>query len=145
MKKIKDICPAAAVIIFDDKNNVLLQKRADVDLWGIPSGHFEPGETITNTAVREVFEETGLNIKVVRLIGVYSDPKTQVFEYPDGRVTHFVTCCFEGKIIGGNISNDSPETLDIKFFPVNNLPKNILRMHPMWLKDALSEEGPYVR
>lgn len=145
MEEVKDICPGVAMIIFDKDKKVLLQKRADVGLWGIPSGHVEPGETVTNAAHREVFEETGLNIKISRLIGVYSDPKSQVFKYPDGRITHFVTCCFDCQITGGEISSACPETLDLKFFSPDHLPKNILTMHPRWLKDALSKEGPFVR
>ncbi|MCY6483846.1 NUDIX domain-containing protein [Clostridium aestuarii] len=145
MEKVKEICPGVAVIIFDNENNVLLQKRADVNLWGIPSGHVEPGETVINAGIREVFEETGLHIEILRLIGVYSDPESQIFKYPDGRITHFVTCCFQAKIIGGKISTTSPETLEVKFFPINQLPSNILKMDPKWLSDALSNKGPYVR
>ncbi|MGF7058540.1 NUDIX domain-containing protein [Brassicibacter mesophilus] len=145
MQQIKEICPGIAVVIFNDKKEVLLQKRADVGLWGIPSGHVEPGETVTNAAIREVIEETGLHIEILRFIGVYSDPSSQVFEYPDGRVTHFVTCCFQAKVIGGKISCDSPETLELKYFPTNMLPSNIIKIHPSWLNDALSDEGPYVR
>ncbi|WZL72510.1 NUDIX domain-containing protein [Clostridiaceae bacterium 35-E11] len=145
MKEVKEICPGVAVVIFDNENNVLLQKRADVGLWGIPSGHVEPGETITNAAIREVFEETGLHIHLLRLIGVYSDPQSQIFRYPNGRITHFVTCCFQAKIIGGKISNASPETLEVNFFPIDKLPPNMLKMHPRWLSDAQSNGGPYIR
>ncbi len=145
MEHIKEIRPGVAVIIFNEKNHVLLQKRADVGLWGIPSGHVEPGETISNAAVREVFEETGLHIKLLRLIGVYSDPESQIFKYPDGRITHFVTCCFQGEIKGGKISCESPESLEVRFFPTSTLPSNIIKMHPNWLKDALSNKSPYIR
>ncbi|EKN42356.1 MutT/nudix family protein, partial [Clostridium botulinum CFSAN001627] len=74
MGQVKEICPGVAIVIFNDKKQVLLQKRSDVCLWGIPSGHVEPGETVTNAAIREVLEETGLDVEVVRFIGVYSDP-----------------------------------------------------------------------
>lgn len=145
MQQIKEIRPGIAVIIFNDKNHVLLQRRVDGGLWGIPSGHVEPGETISNAAVREVFEETGLHIKILRLIGVYSDPKSQVFKYPDGRITHFVTCCFQGEVTGGKNSCDSPETLEVKFFPIDTLPSDIIKIHPNWLNDALSNNAPYIR
>lgn len=146
MKEIADIRPGVAIIIFNNDSEVLLQKRADVSLWGIPSGHVEPGETISNAAKREVVEETGLHIEILRLIGIYSEPQSQVFKYPDGRVTHFVTCCFQAKIIGGKISCASPESLEVKFFPIHRLPSNMLKMHPMWLNDALSfTSNPYIR
>ena len=89
MKRIDEICPGVAVIIFDADKRVLLQKRADVGLWGIPSGHVEPGETLLNAAVREVMEETGLEVRIKRLIGIYSDPASQVFCYPNGKNVHF--------------------------------------------------------
>lgn len=146
MRTIDEIRPGVAVIIFDKENNVLLQKRADVGLWGIPSGHVEPGETVTAAAIREVYEETGLNIKTCRLIGVYSEPQSQVFNYPNGRTVHFVTVCFLAQVIGGTLSCNSTETLDIGYFPVDDLPVNILPMHPNWLTDALAvTEQPFVR
>ncbi|MBU5483700.1 NUDIX domain-containing protein [Clostridium sp. MSJ-11] len=143
---IDDIWPGVAIIIFDKDRRVLLQKRADVGLWGIPSGHVEPGESVMEAAIREVKEETGLNINITRLIGVYSDPKSQVFKYPDGHVTHFVTTYFEGEVIDGQLSCSSSETLRLEYFDTNNLPSDILPMHPQWLNDALCEqETPFVR
>lgn len=53
-----------AVIILNEKNQVLLQKRADVQLWGIPSGHIEVGETVTEAVIREIKEETNLDVNI---------------------------------------------------------------------------------
>lgn len=138
MVEIKEIRPGVAIIIFNKENEILLQKRADVNLWGIPSGHVEPGETVANAAIREVLEETGLCIKILRLIGIYSDPSSQIFQYPNGHTTHFVTCCFQAEVVGGKLTSASPETLDLRYFPCDHLPKDILKMHPFWLKDALT-------
>ncbi|GGE16041.1 DNA mismatch repair protein MutT [Marinithermofilum abyssi] len=146
MKKAEKIHPGIAVIIFDEQKRVLLQKRADVGLWGIPSGHVEPGETVEEAAIREVSEETGLNIRITKLIGVYSDPNSQIFTYPDGRVIHFITTCFQAEIIDGVMTCDSPETVDLRFFSRENLPSNLLPMHPRWLDDALTnKEGAFIR
>ncbi|NLT96323.1 MAG: NUDIX domain-containing protein [Clostridia bacterium] len=146
MTEAKEIRPGVAVIIFNKKGEVLLQKRADFNLWGIPSGHVEPGETVTDAAVREVLEETGLLVKIVRLIGIYSDPRFQILHYPDGRITHFVTCCFQAEVIGGELKAASPETLELAYFPIDGLPENILKMHPLWLTDALNPmQQPFIR
>lgn len=146
MVEVKEIRPGVAIIIFNKQNQVLLQKRADVKLWGIPSGHVEPGETVTDAAIREVLEETGLQVKILRLIGVYSEPSSQIFHYPDGRITHFVTCCFQAEVVGGKLTVCSPETLDLRYFPCDRLPSDILNMHPRWLSDALTPTTqPFIR
>ncbi|WP_121639125.1 HAD-IIA family hydrolase [Virgibacillus sp. Bac330] len=135
-----------AGIIFDRDQRVLLMKRADNGLWGIPSGHVEPGETVEEAIIREIREETGLDVKVNRLIGVYSDPESQVFSYPNGNVSHFVTNCFACEVIGGNVVGKNDETLDVRYFDINQLPDDLLRMHPKWLKDAIVKQNvSYIR
>lgn len=140
MRNIDEIKAGIAVIVFNEKNQVLLQKRIDVGLWGIPSGHIEIGETVSEAAIREMKEETNLDIRIKKLIGVYSDPLSQVFAYPNGKVVHFITTCFLAEITGGELICNSNESLDIKFFDLQNLPENLLNMHPKWLEDALAEK-----
>jgi len=138
MKTIDDLKAGVAVIMLNEEKQVLLQKRADVGRWGIPSGHIEIGETVSEAAIREVKEETNLDISIIKLIGVYSDPNSQVFAYPNGKVVHFITTCFLAEIIGGELRCNSSESLEIKFFPQDNLPEDLLKMHPRWLQDALA-------
>jgi len=146
MKKIDEVKAGVAVIIFNEKKQVLLQKRADVKLWGIPSGHIEIGETVTEAAIREIKEETNLTIKVKKLIGVYSDPHSQVFSYPNGQVVHFITTCFLAEVIGGELRCNEEESLEFKFFDYQNLPHDLLNMHPLWLEDALeNSEKAFIR
>lgn len=138
MKRIDDLKAGVAVIILNEEKQVLLQKRSDVGLWGIPSGHIEIGETVSEAAIREVKEETNLDIKIKKLIGVYSDPNSQVFAYPNGKIVHFITTCFLAEITGGELRCNSSESLEIKFFNQQNLPQDLLKMHPQWLQDALA-------
>ncbi|MFT4417295.1 NUDIX domain-containing protein [Fredinandcohnia humi] len=138
MKRIDDLRAGVAVIILNEEKQVLLQKRSDVGLWGIPSGHIEIGETVSEAAIREVKEETNLDIKIKKLIGVYSDPSSQVFAYPNGKIVHFITTCFLAEITGGELRCNSSESLEIKFFKQQNLPQDLLKMHPQWLQDALA-------
>ena len=146
MERIDELRAGVAVIIFNEENQVLLQKRADVGLWGIPSGHVEIGETVSQAAIREVKEETNLDISIKKLIGVYSDPNSQIFVYPNGKVVHFITTCFLAEITGGELRCNSDESLEIKFFGQRNLPHDLLKMHPRWLKDALvNREMAFIR
>ncbi|WP_313431561.1 NUDIX domain-containing protein [Siminovitchia terrae] len=139
MKRIDELKAGVAVIIFNEQNQVLLQKRADVGLWGIPSGHIEIGETVSEAAIREVKEETNLDIRIKKLIGVYSDVNSQIFTYPNGKIVHFITSCFLAEITGGELRCNSDESLEINFFGLEDLPKNLLKMHPKWLEDALAK------
>lgn len=146
MKNIAEVKAGVAVLIFNENYQVLLQKRADVGLWGIPSGHIEIGETVSEAAIREVKEETNLDIRISKLIGVYSDPHSQVFSYPNGQVVHFITTCFLAEIIGGELICNLEESIEMKFFDVHQLPKDLLKMHPRWLDDALANrEGAFIR
>ncbi|MCM3617647.1 NUDIX domain-containing protein [Sutcliffiella horikoshii] len=146
MNSIDELKAGVAVIILNGEKQVLLQKRADVKLWCIPSGHIEIGETVSEAAIREVKEETNLDIKIKKLIGVYSEPNSQVFAYPNGKVVHFITTCFLAEITGGELRCNSDESLEIKFFDSENLPKDLLNMHPLWLKDALANsESAFIR
>ncbi|MBC8505394.1 MAG: NUDIX domain-containing protein [Anaerolineales bacterium] len=112
----------AFVIIFDDQRRILLCHRRDYDIWNLPGGGVESGELPTEAAVREVQEETGLEIKLERLIGVYGK------SYRDEIV--FV---FEGIPISGNISptdeSDSCSYFEIEEFPINTIPRHVERVH----------------
>ncbi|MBK3494927.1 NUDIX domain-containing protein [Viridibacillus sp. YIM B01967] len=144
--EIDNIYPGVAMLLFDQVGRVLLQKRADVGLWGIPSGHVEMGETVEKAAIREMLEETTLHVKVKKLIGVYSDPASQVFAYPNGKRVHFITTCFLVEAIAGELYCDEQESDGMKFFAPHELPENLLNMDPNWLKDALAnEEKAFIR
>ncbi|WP_017470441.1 NUDIX domain-containing protein [Amphibacillus jilinensis] len=146
MNRIDELKAGIAVIILNEENQVLLQKRADVGRWGIPSGHVEIGETVSEAAIREVKEETNLDIKIKKLIGVYSEPDSQTFVYPNGKAVHFITTCFLAEIKGGELRCNSNESLEIKFFGLHVLPDDLIKMHPNWLKDALAQrEKAFIR
>jgi ADP-ribose pyrophosphatase YjhB (NUDIX family) len=104
-----------SAIIFDEQyEKVLLTRRADNDLWCLPGGRMEAGESVSETCEREVWEETGLKVRVKRLVGVYSDPN-QLVIYPDGNKVHIVVLNFEVEILSGKMGL-SAETTDIGFF-----------------------------
>ncbi|MEU1305161.1 NUDIX domain-containing protein [Streptomyces shenzhenensis] len=76
---------AASAVVADDEGRVLLQRRRDNDLWALPGGGMEMTDSLPGTAVREVKEETGLDVEITGLVGTYTDPR-HVIAYLDGEV-----------------------------------------------------------
>ena len=120
---------------------ILLIQRADNAHWGLPGGHVEPGESVTQAAAREVLEETGCQIEVGRLIGVYSDPKRQTVELSSGECSQFVNLCFEARVIGEiGLPTTPEETLNSGFFPQDGLPEPFVPVHAIRIEDAASQK-----
>ena|SRR5690349_10938408 len=100
-------CSAA---IFDEQGRIFLTRRADNGQWCLPGGGMESGESVAEACEREVWEETGLRVRVTRLVGVYSHPD-QLVVYPDDNKAHIVALHFEAEILSGEpgLSNETTE------------------------------------
>ncbi len=118
------IIAAAGVVIFDDAGRVLLQHRDDGH-WGIPGGAMELGETLEETARREVREETALGLGVLTLVDVYSGPEF-FGRYPNGDEAFFVMVIYETREVYGAIVPDGSETHELAYFALDGLPLNML-------------------
>jgi 8-oxo-dGTP pyrophosphatase MutT (NUDIX family) len=127
--------PSASAVIFDRRRRLLLQQRSDGGQWGLPGGSVEVGESVSQAVVREVREETGLDVTVRRLVGVYSEPALQVVRYPDGNVWHYVNVCFECVVRGGALTT-CDETLALRWVPLTRLPAALLPNHRIRIRDA---------
>ncbi len=112
-------------IIMQGNTHVLLCHRRDHDLWNLPGGRLEPGEAPWEGVVREVREETGLKVEVVRLAGVYSKP--QVNE---------VVFSFLCSVAGGTLKT-TEEADRVEFFPARFLPDNTIPKQAERIRDAL--------
>jgi len=106
------IVVAVTAFIQDATGRLLMIRRTDNDLYAIPGGAQEVGETIAQTVVREVREETGITVDVTGLIGVYSDP-AHVIEFSDGEIRQEFSLCFRARPIEGEpqTSSESKEVL----------------------------------
>jgi ADP-ribose pyrophosphatase YjhB (NUDIX family) len=132
--------------IFDAaRQKVLLTRRADNDLWCLPGGHMDPGESLEECCVREVLEETGLQTRVVRLTGVYSNPD-QLVVFPDGNQAHFVVMNFEVEVIDGELGL-SEETSDAGYFSLAEIAAMPMHdHHAERVADALADQvAAYIR
>ena len=109
-------CSAA---IFDEQRRILLTRRADNGQWCLPGGALESGESAAEACEREVLEETGLRVRVKRLVGVYSHPD-QLVIYPDGNKAFIVALHFEAEVTGGKLGL-SNETTGFGYFTLDEI------------------------
>jgi len=134
------IRPGVSAIVLTGEG-LLLQRRSDNRLWGLPGGGVEPGESVTEAVVREVREETGLEVVPLRLIGVYSAPEHgQIVTYPDGNVIHYISSSFECRVVSGALAC-SHESLELGWFDPERLPTDMVPMHRVRIADALARRG----
>jgi len=123
-----------------DRRKILLTRRADNGRWCLPGGHFEPGEDVAEACVREMHEETGLEVRVVRLIGVYSSPHI-VLDYGERGRFQVVALNFEVEAIGGKLGL-SDETTEVGFFSMPEIAHlDLLEHHRPRIADAFAD-GP---
>lgn len=135
----KVILVFAGGCLFNDEGKVLLQKRGDSSKWGFPGGAIELGETPEETAVRELKEETGLDVEVESLAGIYTDSD---IKYPSGDEAHSICIVYKLKAIGGELTCDNLETIGLKYFAINDLPEMFCKQHED-LKNDLIEKLVY--
>ena len=130
------LTPGVAAILFDEWRRILIEKRTRGDYWSVPGGRMDLGESAQECCVRETLEETGLQTRVVRLIGLYTNPSS-ICAYPDGNVHQSYIALFECEIMGGNL-RESAETTRFHWLSPNELddylllPDNVLAIKDAW-------------
>ena len=98
---VNSVIPAANVVITDDQDRILMIKRTDNGDWAVPGGTMEMGESIVDTAIREVFEETGITCKVTGIVGTYTDPRHVVLFTSNNEVRQEFAIVFTGEYVSG--------------------------------------------
>ena len=101
------------VFIRSEEEILLVRQNYGKKFWSLPGGMVEPGESLTAAAIREVKEETGLDISIMNVVGIYSKPKDDS-----------VAITLEGLVLGGNLRADN-EILECRYFPSDNLPNQV--------------------
>lgn len=128
-------------IILNKQGEILLQKRVDKNKWGLPGGVVELGESHSEAAAREAFEETGLEVRPKKLLGIYSGPRYKI-SYPNGDKVQTVAVAFYVEIVGGKLKKEKDsETLELKYFAKENLPEIAGPDFQDMINDALEEKS----
>lgn len=129
------IMNCAGCIIFDEQGRLLLQKRTDCEMWGFLGGAVELGESVAEAAVREVKEESGLDVEITSLYGVYSK---YFAEYANGDKAQPIVHLFNAKVIGGKLIDSNEETLELKYFDLKDAPQMFCKQHQDALDDIIA-------
>ncbi|MFH9953288.1 NUDIX domain-containing protein [Streptomyces roseolus] len=143
--KANSVVPSVTAVVRDDEGRLLLIHKTDNDLWALPGGGHDIGERIGDTAVREVEEETGIQVEVEGVIGLYTDPE-HVLAYDDGEVRQQFSICFRAKPIGGSLRTSS-ESKEVRWVDPADL--GDLNIHPsmrLRIRHGLDERRrePYI-
>jgi ADP-ribose pyrophosphatase YjhB (NUDIX family) len=125
------------VVAIIQHGRILLTKREDSDVWCLPGGAVEDAESLEQAAAREAFEETGLQVRLTRLVGMYSQPRW----HHGGN--HFAL--FAASVVGGALQLASDETVDAGFFDRVQLPQPLVWWHHQPIDDALDDLAGVVR
>jgi len=135
----------AAIIFNEHREKILLTRRADNGRWCLPGGRMEPGEDAAEACEREAWEETGLRVKVCRLVGIYTDPNL-VIRYRDSNTFQIIAMCFEAVIVSGEIGL-SNETTEAGWFTPGEIAKmDLVDHHPQRIADAIANrEAAFIR
>ena len=134
------LLPGVTAVVVNEQDEVLLQLRRDTKTWAPPSGGVEPGETVADAAIREVYEETGIAVVPQRVVAVLSGSDYFV-TYPNGDQMATVTTVFRCRPVQPSAPRvNDDESFDIRYFPSDALPENMLPRHKRIISMALENE-----
>jgi 8-oxo-dGTP pyrophosphatase MutT (NUDIX family) len=118
------IVPGAAVLIFDEQNRLLLQERKDNKCWGLIGGSMEIGESLEETARREVLEETNLELDDLTWFGLFSGQEL-IYQYPNEDILVNVVAVYIARQFKGKLRMDKEEAIKLCFFNLSELPQDL--------------------
>lgn len=121
------LVPSVNVVVEDDADAVLLIRRTDNDNWALPGGAMDLGETLVDAAVRETLEETGIEVAVTGLVGIYTSPHHVILYTSNGEVRQEFSVVFRARQIGGSPTTSS-ESSEVAWMTPDKIPS--LAMHP---------------
>jgi 8-oxo-dGTP pyrophosphatase MutT (NUDIX family) len=129
------LMPSVTILVFDEQKKVLLARHHNNNVWVAPGGAIEPDEAPEDCAVREMMEETGCTVKLIRTFGTYAGPQFRI-TYQNGDEVGYVMTVYEAVIISGDLKPDGEEILEIRYFSYDEMKiLNTGKWLPVVLKD----------
>ena len=113
--------PSVAAVIHNPEGEVLLQ-RTTSGVWSLPAGAIDPGEAPAQAVVREVREETGLNVRPRHIVGVFGGNPGFRYTYSNGDEVEYFCVLFDCEVLGGTLVGQDDETIELRFFPFEEMP-----------------------
>ncbi len=135
--------PGVRAIIVNDAGDILLQRRRDNALWGLPGGSVEIDETAVEALKREVREETALQVTEAEPMALYCGPR-QKFSYPNGDQVQCFAVAFIVHKWEGSPQADGLEGSMVRFFSISELPESLVPVHQQTLEDYVRYEGTFL-
>ncbi|WP_066058302.1 NUDIX hydrolase [Robertmurraya korlensis] len=118
------ILVGSTIVVMNEKKEILFQHRSDTKEWGLPGGAMEMGETLEQTAERELYEETGLKGNSFKFIDILSGSNLY-YKYPNGDEVYNVICVYLAQETSGELAMNDGESLDLRYFSINDLPSQL--------------------
>jgi ADP-ribose pyrophosphatase YjhB (NUDIX family) len=114
--------PSIAAIIRNEAGDILFIRKPGETLWGLPAGAIEPGEKPSRALRREVYEETGLMVNPLKVIGVFGGSKFR-YEYDNGHQVEYLTLVFECSMVNRTLKGLDGEAEELRFFKEDEIPE----------------------
>jgi ADP-ribose pyrophosphatase YjhB (NUDIX family) len=115
--KANSMVPSVNVVVASDNDEILLVRRSDNDNWAIPGGAIELGESMTQAAIRETKEESGIDCEITGLVGIYTDPKHVILYTSNGEARQEFSIVLTGRPVGGDLTPSS-ESSEVRWVTI---------------------------
>jgi ADP-ribose pyrophosphatase YjhB (NUDIX family) len=112
--KANSVVPSANVVVVNDDGAILLIRRSDNDNWALPGGGMDLGESLPDTGVRETAEETGIDVEITGLVGIYTDPRHVILYTSNNEARQEFSVVFTARPVGGT-PTPSDESTEVRW------------------------------
>ena len=118
--KANSLVPSVNVVVVNDADEILMIRRSDNENWAVPGGAIDLGESMTQAAIRETKEESGIDCEITGLVGIYTDPKHIILYTSNGEARQEFSILLTGRPVGGT-PTPSDETTEVRWVPTSEV------------------------